>query len=148
MAGATGEILPQEAARMVRCGVNMPGFDNLQPFDERLRALVWSWAEDEPATSSADTCAHSGPGGFRSDGCGAHRRYACALPNGTWAVSKHSGQWRKGADRCSKVGGSFSVPKNGFEYERLKAAQGGLEIWIDYRFDSMIGGWTPEASTN
>jgi hypothetical protein len=133
---------------MVRCGVNMPGFDNLQPFDPRLRELVWSWAVDEPAASTNDSCGYSGPGGFRSDSCGNHRRYACAMANGTWAASKHSGPWRKGADRCSKVGGSFSVPKNGFEFERLKQAQGSLELWLDYRHNSFTGGWTPEASAN
>jgi hypothetical protein len=46
-APSTG-ITPDRAAAMIRCGVDLFGFDQLLPDDGRLAALAWSWAQDEP----------------------------------------------------------------------------------------------------
>jgi hypothetical protein len=146
--GSTGEITAEEAQAMVRCGVNMPGFDQLQPFDPRLEALVWSWAQDEPRLNADGSCAFSGPNGFGSDSCGSSRQFACATADGGWVISRHSGPWSKGEDRCGKVGGTFSVPKNGYESERLNEARGTKEVWLDYRYDSSQSGWTPEVGSS
>jgi hypothetical protein len=145
--GRTSTIPAEEARRMVRCGVNMPGFDDLEPFDPRLAALVWSWAENEPVWNVDGTCAFSdGAGGFRSDGCRSAKRFACIHGDGSWSVTRARGPWAKGEARCAKAGGSFAVPKSGYEYELLKAAAGSAPVWMDYRFESARGGWVPEAS--
>ncbi len=41
---------------MVRCGVDMVGFDRIDPDDGRLEALIWSWAVDEPVADAAKQC--------------------------------------------------------------------------------------------
>src|SRR6185312_16004608 len=44
-------ITPATAAAMTRCGVDLISMDQLQPGDERLAALVWSWAPGEPGAA-------------------------------------------------------------------------------------------------
>jgi len=130
-----------KARRMVRCGVDMIGFDQLQPFDPRLDAVVWSWAVDEPSTAG---CAFLGSDGrFHAGDCGASRAFACADGNGTWSVAP-AGPWTDGAAACAATGAGFSLPKSGYSNELLKAVAGGAEVWLDYR--SIGPGWTPEAS--
>jgi hypothetical protein len=139
------EITPVEARRMVRCGVDMIGFDQLQPYDPRLDAMVWSWAVDEPSVTSANTCAFAGSDGrFRAGDCGAPRLFACVSPLGAWSVEGPAGPWSDGAARCASTGATFAVPKSGYENELLKAAAAGGETWLDYRV--LGGAWTPEAA--
>ena len=137
------EIVPEEARRMVRCGVDMIGFDQLLPFDPKLDAVVWSWATNEP--SAAGPCAYGGADGrFRAGDCGAPRPFVCVSGTGAWIVAGPSGPWSDGPARCAGAGGSFAVPKTGYENELLKAAAGGAEGWLDYR---VLGStWTPEAA--
>lgn len=147
--GSTSTIPPEEARRMVRCGVNMPGFDNLEPFDPRLEALVWSWAPEEPAVSADGSCAYAdGSGRFRSDGCNQPRRFSCVYTDGSWAVTRARGLWRHGAARCARIGAAFAVPRTGFENESLKAVKGSNEVWLNYSFESDTGGWTPFSLSN
>ena len=53
-------ISPAVAAAMVRCGVNMPGLDQLHPADGRLPAFVWSWREGDRADDPTRACAAQG----------------------------------------------------------------------------------------
>jgi len=78
MAGAGSHIDAATMAEMVRCGVNLVGFDQLHPGDERLPSLVWSWRVDEPATGATDSCAALGTDGrFFADDCAVPRPVAC-----------------------------------------------------------------------
>ena len=136
------EVTAEDAHNMARCGVNMPGFDNLYPFDARLAALVWSWAADEPA---APGCAYSDQG-FRSGNCKTPRRFACEYADGSWVITKARGPWDKGAQHCERMGASYSVPKNGYQNSRLDDVRGSTAVWLDYRHDATSGTWLPEAS--
>jgi len=119
----------------------MIGFDQLQPFDPRLDAVVWSWAVNEP--SAAGSCAFAGADGrFRAGDCGAPRPFACVSVTGVWSVAGPAGSWLDGAARCSATGASFAVPKSGYQNELLKTAAGGAEVWLDYR--AVGGAWTPD----
>ncbi|HEX8208047.1 MAG TPA: hypothetical protein VF587_18425, partial [Solirubrobacteraceae bacterium] len=40
-------LTPETVAAMIRCGVDLFGFDQLVPGDARVMAAVWCWAEDE-----------------------------------------------------------------------------------------------------
>ena len=130
-----------QASRMVRCGVDMIGFDQLHPFDPRLDAVVWSWAPNQP---SGGSCGYAGSDGrFRSDDCSAPRSFACVSGNGAWSVAP-AGPWSDGAAACAVTGTTFSVPKSGYANELLKTAASGSEVWLDYR---LVGSaWTPEAA--
>lgn len=143
--GRNLDVPPEEARRMVRCGVNMIGFDYLAPFDGKLEALVWSWASDEPASTVEGQCASSGVDGrFASASCGDTLEYACSTPAGAWFVAGPPGPWADGAAACATAGGSFSVPKTGYENELLNDAKGSSEVWLDYSVAA--GAWAPEAS--
>jgi hypothetical protein len=121
MAGGEGGITYAEMSAMVRCGVNLVGFDQLQPDDPRLDALVWSWAPGEP---NAPGCALQGVDGrWVSRPCGEQHRVAC-FADGAWSVSADAVGYAEAGDRCA-----FSAPWNGWENDRLLAAGGG-EVWV------------------
>lgn len=144
-----GDVTPTDALNMTRCGVNMIGWDNLVPFDARMENLVWSWRTKEPSTSKTGYCSsHEADGRFVAKKCrgaskkvGAKQRFACF--DGTqWAVTKAKGAWSRGDRTCKAEGlGSFSVPWNGYENERLKEAKGASPgaVWLRYR--SSHGDW-------
>jgi hypothetical protein len=138
---AASRIDAVQARRLVRCGVDMIGFDQLQPFDPRLDAVVWSWAPNEP---SSDGCAFLGDDGrFHSGDCGGNRAFACVDGGGNWSVAP-AGPWGNGPATCAASGASFSLPTSGYQNELLKVAAAGAEAWLDY--GTIGGAWTPEAS--
>jgi hypothetical protein len=169
-AGEGGDVTPTDALNMVRCGVNMVGWDNLVPFDERLGNLVWSWLPNEPSQSGAGFCAtHGSDGRFFSSDCSVtkeitkirrrrlpnghwrrarrivtehftSRRYTC-FDGANWSVTSRSGRWSEGAAACAAEGkGAFSVPWNGYENERLKDAKGSAGA-VWLNYHAASGGW-------
>ncbi len=157
-AGSGGDVTPTDALNMTRCGVNMIGFDNLVPFDERMGNLVWSWRTDEPSSYDDGVCASHGiDGRFHASDCSVTQEivkikrrgrpakkkavdvftaqpFACF--DGTdWAVTSTADRFSNGQSVCQAEGlGSFSVPWNGYENERLKAVRGDAgEVWLNYK---------------
>jgi hypothetical protein len=143
--GASSEVTADETGAMVRCGVNMPGFDQLRASDPRLAELVWSWAPGEPVDSGhADCSAQGGDARFRARSCSDHLRFACVDDAGAWHVTASAGPWRGGRAACANAfpGSRFAVPANGYENDRLRAAAPpGAAVWLDYR--RVAGAWTP-----
>jgi hypothetical protein len=137
-AGEGGDVTLSDARNMVRCGVNMIGLDNLVPFDRRLERLVWSWGPNQPR--SGDCAYQGGDGRFRSGDCGDRRRFAC-FDGRAWTASRRAGPWRDGVEACRSSGTAFSVPRTGYENERLRAASRGGEVWLAYRRNA--GAWRP-----
>jgi hypothetical protein len=146
LAGGSALITPTTTAAMTRCGVNIIGFDQLQPFDGRLAALVWSWAQNEPSTAgtcavqSADTRFHAAP-------CSAQHAFACADGHGDWHVATTAGAWNQGATQCAQQGWSYGVPANGYRNAQLAAAKtaAGVDtVWLNYA--STSGSWKANAA--
>ena len=100
-------LTPDVVAEMVRCGVDLLGFDQILPDDGRLDAAVWSWADGQPA---AGRCAVQSAAGWRSVNCAKSEKlpYACRSGSG-WTVS----------DKACK---SFDVPRTGYDARRLDEA--------------------------
>ena len=145
MTDATQVLTPQTTAAMVRCGVNLVGFDQLQPFDGRLAAFVWSWADGEP--SSGGTCAvQGGDTRFHAAACGRRHPFACVDANLDWHVTAGIGRWTDGRRVCEQEfpGSTFAVPPNGYRNAQLTAAKHGDDtVWLDY---AVVGGhWRPDA---
>lgn len=141
--GGTARIPAGTASQMVRCGVNMVGFDQLQPFDPKIEALVWSWKTNEPPFNSNGLCAFEDAGGrFDSDACDSSipRKFACMSSTG-WVISNGAGSWSEGEAACEAQTAIFAVPRNGYENELLKAASNSQEVWLAYHFDSSTGTW-------
>lgn len=166
--GGGGDVTVDDATTMIRCGVNMIGLDLLQPFDARMAAEIWSWAQDEPKQNSAGACAISNADArFVSADCSVrtkivrrHRRkvvvtlpyekhqYAC-WDGSAWHITKKAGRFGYGAAECHAEGlGTFNVPRGGYSNELLraaKAAAGVSDVFVNY--SSTPSGWLPGVST-
>ena len=95
-------LSPRTTAALVRCGVELLGFDQLLPDDGRLDAAVWSWAPGEPRA-------------------GANRRCIVQRPS--------DGRWE--TRRCSpRYGPAKGVPLTGYENEQLREAAGGRPVLL------------------
>lgn len=122
-------ITPGKAAALQRCAVDITGFDQILPGDGRLAASVWSWAPGEPAASG--DCALAGADGrWRAAPCTGRRALACRSAAGVWSVGRAS---PLPAARCR--GGTFSVPRYGYENVQLAAAMAAAHVdavWLAY----------------
>src|SRR4051812_33509316 len=142
MTDATQVLTASTTGQMVKCGANIIGFDQLQPFDGRLEAMVWSWAKDQPSAAGGD-CAEQGTDSrFRVADCGQRLPFACVDSSPDWHVTKAVGRWRDGAKVCAREfrGSSFGVPPNGYRNAQLASADGGRSVWLDYTRSG--GTWT------
>lgn len=134
MTDATQVLTAAATAQMVRCGANMIGFDQLQPFDGRLAAMVWSWAQDQP-TADGGNCARQGSDGrFYVNDCSQRLPFACQDSSLDWHVTKAVGRWRDGSKVCAREfpGSSYGVPANGYRNAQLAGASGGRSVWLNY----------------
>jgi len=135
---------------MVRCGVNLFGLDQVDPGDPRLAAMVWSWADGEPAASGNGTCTitSSVDARFHAAGCNSARlHFACVDASGAWFVSAATGPANGGANACRRQGATFAVPGSGNHQQRLvdaMAAAGADRVWVAYRV--VNGVWTAAAA--
>ena len=129
--GGRTPLLPADVVNMVRCGVDMVGFDRLEPDDGRLEALVWSWAPDEPADDAARRCVGGDADGrFRMAPCGEARRFACLTPSQSWVVPDVARPATDAAEVCATAGAVPATPPTGWENERLRAASAGEPVWL------------------
>ena len=125
-------ITAAKAGALQRCAVDITGFDQLLPGDDRLEASVWSWAKDQPVSGGA--CAvQRADGRFHASPCSGRRALACETPNGAWVVGRPAPVAAAGS--CP-VGSAFSVPRYGYAGVRLAAAMAAArvsEVWLAYQ---------------
>ena len=139
-AGPDDGRTPATTAAMMRCGVDLTGFDQLLPGDGRLEASVWSWAEGEPG--SGECAIQRADGRWEAAGCRrSERPAACRTDAGDWLVTSGDVRRKKAARACAKEGATFAVPRTGYENSLLRAAapEGAGAIWLGYRLRD--GGW-------
>ncbi len=133
--GGTDPITAPIAARMIRCGVDLIGFDQLTRGDPRLAAVVWSWAPGEPLPGR--DCAVQRPDGrWATRPCAERHRVGCRDATGYWRVPAGRVSARAAARLCARPGLVQAVPRTGYEGQRLKASQaraGAGEVWLGYR---------------
>ena len=121
-------ITPATAAAMARCGVDLIGLDQLQPADDRLAALVWSWAPGEPSRASGCVVQRA-DARWASARCAGRRPAACRRADGSWATSAPVPAGGA-ADACREAAMTFAMPRTGYENARLRAAAGGETAWL------------------
>jgi hypothetical protein len=134
--GATDPVTPALAARMIRCGVDLIGLDQLVPGDPRLTAQVWSWAPGQPGARG--NCA-----GQRVDGrwlslpCSQRHRVACRTDGGTWRVPRQKVRAVAAPRLCGSARYVNGVPRTGYEAQLLRVAvaraPGSGGVWLGYR---------------
>lgn len=124
-------LTPEVTAQMVACGVDMIGFDRLEPFDGRLEALVWSWARDVLPADIAGECAsrHAVDGRWYMDDCEQVRPFTCRLPDGSWLTDAPRGKWADGEQACAARGAVWALPPTGWENNVLGVAQP-ADAWL------------------
>lgn len=135
MVNGGSHIAPAVAAAMVRCGVNFPGFDQVHPGDERLPALVWSWAADaDPDNPGAACAAQRDDGRFDSLPCETVLPVACRTADGAWAVSGRPVAWADADLACqAEAFLGAGLPANGWDNELLRrASEGQGDVWLAY----------------
>jgi hypothetical protein len=120
-------LTPADVGQMVRCGVDLFGFDQLQPGDGRLDAAVWSWADDQPAGGSC--AAIRSDGRWFSSGCKKTRPAACRNADGSWSVTNPVTEADAAAE-CAAAGGRFTAPRTGYQNQLLKEAAAGRATWV------------------
>ena len=137
MADSGSYISPEVAAAMAKCGVNLPGLDQLHPADDRMPAFVWSWRQDQPRADPTAACAAQGADArFVALDCGRALPVACRTAGGGWAVTTAAVPWAAGDSACGAEGlPSAGVPANGWDNELLRRAVDagpGGDVWLAY----------------
>ena len=131
-------LTPATTAAMVRCGVDLLGFDQLVPGDGRLAASVWSWGEGQPA---AGTCAvQRADGRWASRACTGRLPAACRDEDGSWSVTRAVKRSRA-ARACADDGATLAAPRTGRENALLRAAAAERAVWLG--LGRAAGRWAP-----
>lgn len=139
MAGAGSHLDASTISAMVQCGVNLVGFDQLTPDDDRLPGLVWSWRTNEPNPDTTGACAAQGSDGlFAASDCATAHRVACRTTTG-WTLSTTSVAWSAAAAACA-ASSHFDVPVNGWDNAQLRLVAGTETVWLAYH-QNAAGTW-------
>jgi hypothetical protein len=121
-------LTPANVRAMTRCGVDLFGFDQLQPGDGRNEAAVWSWAEDQPGRG--DCAEMRADGRWASIGCKRKLRAACRLEFGSWTLTGKPVTRAKAAQACATEGAAFDVPQTGYDNDALKQVAAGRRVLL------------------
>lgn len=140
------------AAKAGRCGIGALSLDKIFIGDSRLKASVWSWAENEPSGGDSQDCGFVRDNGRYYDGncSGEGSYYTCSSGPTSWKVTTAYGDWSANADsKCKAEFGSdysFSIPTNSQQNQWLKVAMGDKpHAWVNYTDSAREGIWlTPK----
>ena len=130
--GESDGLTPEVTRRMVRCGVDLFGFDQLLPEDGRLAALAWSWAPDEPSRAG-DCRIQRADGRWIARRCTKRHQAACRRADGTWVVPLAMVKADQTAHACKQRSAVPATPRTGAENEALRqaaAAVGADGVWL------------------
>lgn len=127
-------LTPETTAAMLRCGVDLLGFDQLLPGDGRLDAAVWTWAEDEPRAGGDCALSRASDGRWVTGSCVPARPAACRFADGAWTVSKPTIAAHAGS-ACAREGATWAAPRTGHEQALLRATAGTETVLLGLRRD-------------
>lgn len=145
--GTAQPVTPSQIREMVRCGVDMPSINYLDPHTAQLRSFVWSWDYGQPLTNAKALCAVQNAAGFlQTESCVQLMPYACT-DGSTWQVTQARGLFADGQAACAAEfsGSRFSVPRSGYENELLKSAKspGNISrVWLNTTRAAGAAAWT------
>lgn len=148
----TGRIDDAIASKAARCGASVVAPDHLTIGDSRVKATIWSWAENEPSGGDAQDCGFVRSNGRYYDGSCSNEGsyYVCSDGPTNWKVTNAYGDWSDNADaKCKAEFGnaySFSMPTNSQQNEWLKIAMNGKpHAWVNYSDQKEEGLWLTSA---
>jgi hypothetical protein len=120
-------LTPADVRAMTRCGVDLFGFDQLQPGDGRLDAAAWSWAQGQPRRG--DCAQVRGDRRWYSSGCNRELPAVCGRADGSWFISDPVAE-ADAAAACAAGGGVFTAPRTGYQNQLAALAAGGQRAWV------------------
>ena len=133
-AGGTDDgLTPPTVRRMLECGVELLGFDQLLPRDGRLAAAVWTWAGEDSVAGPGDCVAQLGSGRWEAQQCSLKRRPACVDAAGAWTVLATAVKHKNAVRACREDGLTLGTPRTSQENAALRAAAGDAPVWLGYR---------------
>jgi hypothetical protein len=121
-------LTAEKAGDMIRCGVNLFGFDQLLPDDGRIEATIWSWRGHQP---KGHGCALMGKQGRW--GIGRCRARPACRKGGGWIVPSAAFRYRRARRACRAIGARFAVPRTGYANSLLHAAADGHRVLLRFR---------------
>jgi hypothetical protein len=127
--GDEGEgLTPTDVRAMTRCGVDLFGFDQLEPDDGRLDAAVWSWAQNQPTGGGCSEMRSDGR--WYSDSCKRKLPAACRLADGSWTVTDTAVKGKDASRACARDDAAFDAPRTGYDNQTLAAVTHGQRVWL------------------
>lgn len=118
-------LIPETVAAMVRCGIDLVGLDQLEPFDGRLEGLVWSWAPEQPSTGRCATNKFGAEfqfGRWFSKPCASLRGRPACRKGDRWIVPRGRSDLEEGIAVCEELGARLAAPRSGYENQLLRLA--------------------------
>jgi hypothetical protein len=128
LGSADDGLTPETVRRMVRCGVDLFGLDQVVPGDKRLDAFAWSWAPKEVSRKGCATMDEDAR--WYRERCDAKLRAACLTDAGTWAVSKAAVPREALRGVCSALDAVPAAPRTGAENAALAEVADGERVWL------------------
>lgn len=147
LGGADDGFGSENTAAMARCGVDLFGFDRLEPLDGRLQATVWSWASEEPRSGRCAVIRTGSKlpfGRWISADCGTLTARPVCRDGRRWSVGPDRLDRRKAARYCEREGAQLAVPRTGYENQLVRLAMEEAETrsaLLGYRLRG--GEWVP-----
>lgn len=136
-AAQSERLTGDKVAAMIKCGVNLFGFDQLLPGDGRLEAAAWSWAAKAPDPRDGACAVQGGDGRWTTAACASKRPAAC-LAGLVWTVTR-AVSWAGAEKACAERGAAFALPRTGYENALLRQVAGTSPVWLAYRLDTPKG---------
>ena len=112
------------------CGVNLIGADQIN--SELMKTAVFTWVEGEPkhAINESSCAVMSREGRWHLADCNEDHYFACVSKQNKniWSVSSDVGNY---FNPLCQEGMEFSVPRNGYEHQKLVKTSKGKVVWLN-----------------
>jgi hypothetical protein len=125
-----GWITPDLTRTMMACGVDLFGFDQLLPFDGRLQAAVWTWADEAAIPRAGECTSQRSDGRWAGASCSAKKKPACVSATRVWTVLPTAVKQKAALTACADAGLDLGTPRFSQENAALRAAAGDSAVWL------------------
>jgi hypothetical protein len=130
MVGGGGRLTPDTVSKMIICGVDLFGFDQLLPFDGRLEALVWTWAGKDALPDAGECAVQRQDSRWLARDCSRMYRPACRSASGRWFVLAPRVTRAQAAQTCARAGVQLGTPRTAQENAALRSAARSAVVWL------------------
>lgn len=122
---------------MLRCNINWQAMDMMDVNDDRLRASIWSWAQDYPKAAGGQCAIYKRDTGIENISCETRlTAYACQEKTShNWKAVFATGKWQDGETFCQSLAGSewhFAMPINGKEMFLFQQHNSNQDTAVNY----------------